>query len=144
MLSYLKWNLDTIYCVLLSNSNTHLVISIQSTLQIQNRYSLQNHSKPSFFLLYLPFNQSIILTKNVLTPYPARFLAFNLTTIVSSALLFKHNYGLLEMGTEVKTGKFISPTYNSIPIEKEHRHLRHHYLPHDLTTNRANFLSIFR
>ena len=63
-------------------------MSIQSTKQIRNRYLLHNHPKPSFFLLYKPFNQSIILTKSVSNPYSARFLALNLTTIVSSLTPF--------------------------------------------------------
>lgn len=73
---------------LLSTNDTHLVISIQSIKQILNRYSLHYHFKPSFFLLYIPFNQSIILTKITSNPYPARFLAFNLSTIVSSSSPF--------------------------------------------------------
>jgi hypothetical protein len=73
---------------LLSTTDSHLVISIQSTKQIRNRYLLKNHAKPSFFLLYKPFNQSINLTKNASNPYPARFLAFNLKTIVSSLTPF--------------------------------------------------------
>ena len=92
-----KMNFNTTYCVLLSYYDTHLVISIQSTKQIRNRYSLENHSKPSFFLLYKPFNQSINLTKNASNPYPARFLALNLTTILSSKYTFNqiHFYRIL-------------------------------------------------
>ncbi|ARK32459.1 hypothetical protein BkAM31D_22775 [Halalkalibacter krulwichiae] len=72
----------------LSTSNSHLVISIQSTKQIRNRYSLHNHFKPSFFLLYIPFNQSINLTKNASNPYPTRLPASYLITILSSLTPF--------------------------------------------------------
>lgn len=68
--------------------HTHVVISIQSIHQIRNRYSPKHHSKPSFFLLYIPFNQSIILTKTTSNPYPARLSACYLSTIVSSTSPF--------------------------------------------------------
>lgn len=83
-----KSNFNTTYCVLLSYYDTHLVISIQSTKQIRNRYSCIYHPKPSFFLLYKPFNQSINLTKITSNPYPSRFIAFNLSPIVSSSSPF--------------------------------------------------------
>ncbi len=83
-----KSNFNTTYCVLLSYYDTHLVISIQSTKQIRNRYLPKHHSKPSFFLLYIPFNQSINLTKNASNPYPARLPASYLITIVSSSTPF--------------------------------------------------------
>lgn len=118
MFCCLKVKSNTTYCVFLSNSNTHLAISIQSTNQIRNRYSLQNHSKPSFFLLYIPFNQSIILTRNTQNPYPARFLALNLTMILSSPQPFNLDERLLTTTTQPPSLHLQTTLQkrNSIPI----------------------------
>jgi hypothetical protein len=66
-----------------------------------------NHSKPSYFLLYKPFNQSITLTKNA---YAARFLTLNLTTILSSLQPFNQ---------KTKQG----PSINKEPYHHPQNHL---------------------
>lgn len=124
MFLYYNTKNTTTYCVLLSNSDTHLVISFQSTKQIRNRYSLQYHPKPSFFLLYIPFNQSINLTKTSSNPYPTRFLALNLTTIVSSP----NSFNQPKKFTQTTITKYYS--HLKLLIEKEHPQNAHHIPPH--------------